>query len=84
MLRGRRLEICRDIWHAPDTSALDRGRTAARSSAYGSSTATAMPHLDTASITMATRRPLTFRARADNLPVTLILVARAHHQHYTV
>ena len=38
--------------------------------ADGSSAATAMPHLDMASITMATRRPLTFRARADNRPVT--------------
>jgi uncharacterized protein len=52
--------------------------------AYGGSAATAMPHLDTASITMATRRPLTFRARADNRPVTLVPVARAHHQHYAV
>ena len=34
--------------------------------ADGSSAVTAMPHLDMASITMATRRPLTFRARADN------------------
>lgn len=52
--------------------------------ADGSSAVTAMPHLDMASITMATRRPLTFRARADNRPVTLVPVARAHHQHYTV
>jgi hypothetical protein len=37
-----------------------------------------------ASITTATRRPLTFRAQADNRPVTLVPVARAHHQHYTV
>lgn len=52
--------------------------------AYGGHAATAMPGLDTATIAMATQRPLTFAAQADNQAVTLIPVARAHHQHYTV
>jgi len=52
--------------------------------AYGTDASTAMPALDTATITMTTQRPLTFRAQADSQPVTLLPVARAHHQHYTV
>ncbi len=43
-----------------------------------------MPRLDIATIAMANRRPLTFSAQADGQPVTLIPVARAHHQHYSV
>jgi hypothetical protein len=52
--------------------------------AYGANPATAMPHLDPATIAMTAQRPLTFRAQADNKPVTLLPVARTHHQHYTV
>jgi hypothetical protein len=67
----------------PPVQAVTYGRVTL-AGAYGDSEAAAMPQLDTASITMATRHPLTFRAQADNRPVTLVPVARAHHQHYTV
>jgi DUF1680 family protein len=52
--------------------------------AYGTRAATAMPELDTTTVTMATQRPLTFQAAADGEPVTLLPVARAQHEHYTV
>jgi len=52
--------------------------------AYGSQASTAMPHLDTSSVTMAAQRPLTFQATAGGRPATLIPAARAHHQHHTV
>lgn len=52
--------------------------------AYGNQASTAMPQLDTSTVTMATQRPLTFHATSDGRPDTLIPVARAHHQHYTV
>lgn len=52
--------------------------------AYGTDAVSIMPELDRASITMATRRPLTFDATADGRPVTLLPVAGAHHQHCTV
>ncbi len=52
--------------------------------AYGTDTSTAMPSLDTASVRRAGQQPMTFSAVADGKPVTLIPVARAHHQHYTV
>jgi hypothetical protein len=43
-----------------------------------------MPRLDTASVRRTGQQPMTFQAVADGKPVTLIPVARAHHQHYTV
>lgn len=52
--------------------------------AYGASPATAMPHLDPATVTMTAQRPLTFRAQADSAPVTLLPLARTHHLRYTV
>jgi DUF1680 family protein len=52
--------------------------------AYGTDTNTAMPSLDTAAIRRAGQQPMTFTAVADGKPVTLIPVARAHHQHCTV
>src|SRR5260370_34120549 len=52
--------------------------------AYGTDTSTVMPLLDTASVRRAGQQPMTFSAVADGKPVTLIPVARAYHQHYTV
>ncbi|MGH3404300.1 MAG: hypothetical protein ACRDRJ_17610, partial [Streptosporangiaceae bacterium] len=52
--------------------------------AYGDRAITAMPKLDTGSLTPAGAGPLTFAARADGEPVTLIPTARTHHQHYNV
>jgi DUF1680 family protein len=51
--------------------------------AYGTRAAAAIPELDTATITTAAG-PLAFQATADGEPVTLIPVARAQHQRYTV
>jgi DUF1680 family protein len=52
--------------------------------AYGSDPATTMPHLDTSAVTMVSRRPLTFQATIGGRLVTLLPVARVHHQHYAV
>ena len=52
--------------------------------AYGDRALTAMPKLDTGSLTLAASRPVTVQATADGQPVTLIPTARTHHQHYTV
>jgi len=54
------------------------------SGAYGSDASTSMPRLDTTSIRRTGQQPMTFQAVADGKPVTLIPVARARHQHYTV
>jgi hypothetical protein len=43
-----------------------------------------MPRLDAGTIRRTAARPMAFQAAADGRPVTLIPVARAHHQHYTV
>ncbi|MBO0683448.1 MAG: glycoside hydrolase family 127 protein [Candidatus Dormibacteraeota bacterium] len=51
---------------------------------YGSRRITSMPRLDTSSLELETSQPLTFRARADDRPLTLIPIARMHHQHYNV
>ncbi len=52
--------------------------------AYGTDASISMPRLDTASVRRTAQQPITFQAVADGKPVTLIPVARAHHQHYTV
>jgi hypothetical protein len=60
------------------------------SGAYGKRTAAAMPQIDTGSLAMTSADPLTFEATARdqraarNQPVTLIPIARMHHQHYNV
>lgn len=51
---------------------------------YGGGPVAAMPHLDPAAVTMTARRPLTFLAQAGSRPVTLLPLARIHHQRYTV
>src|SRR5258708_9065219 len=43
-----------------------------------------MPRLEVASVRRPGQQPMAFQATADARPVTLIPVARAHHQHYTV
>lgn len=54
------------------------------SGGYGSQALTAMPRLAAGSVTLEAREPLTFEATADGLPVTLVPIARMHHQHYNV
>jgi DUF1680 family protein len=44
----------------------------------------ALPVLDTASIRRTAAQPMTFEATADAQPITLVPVARAQHEHYTV
>lgn len=51
---------------------------------YGTRASTGMPELDTATVRRTAGQPMTFQATADGEPVTLIPVARAQHQHYTV
>ena len=52
--------------------------------AYGARAAAAMRQLDTATVRRTARQPMTFQATADGEPVTLIPVARAQHQLYSV
>jgi uncharacterized protein len=44
----------------------------------------ALPALDPASVRQTTAQPMTFTATADGQPVTLVPVARAAHEYYTV
>ena len=43
-----------------------------------------LPVLDTASIWRTTAQPMTFEATADGQRITMVPVARAQHEHYTV
>ena len=52
--------------------------------AYGDVATPWMPRLDTASIRRASASPLRLTAEADGETVTLLPVARVHHQHYNV
>ena len=64
------------------------------SGAYGERAATAMPRLDTESLTLTSQQPLMFSATtrgattrgkpAADEPVTLLPIARMQHQHYNV
>jgi DUF1680 family protein len=53
---------------------------------YGAAyaTETALPVLETASVRRTAARPMTFEATADAQRITLVPVARAQHEHYTV
>ncbi len=51
---------------------------------YGDGDAMRMPRLDTKSVKKQAADPMRFTARADGETVTLLPVARTHHQHYTV
>ncbi|MFD7710254.1 beta-L-arabinofuranosidase domain-containing protein [Streptomyces sp. NPDC059786] len=52
--------------------------------AYGDRADGWLPRLDTGSVRQEAARPLRFGARADDTGVTLLPVARVHHQHYHV
>ena len=54
------------------------------SGAYGDTGAMPMPWLDTGSLTQTSTQPLMFRAGTRDGPVSLIPIARMHHQHYNV
>jgi len=56
------------------------------SSAPGSEAETAapLPVLDTASVRRTAEYPMTFEATADDQRITMVPVARAQHEHYTV
>jgi len=47
-------------------------------------TETALPVLDTASVRRTAAQPMTFEATADAQRITLVPVARAQHEHFTV
>jgi len=73
----------------PDAAAVTYGPVVL-SGAYGKRFSRAMPRLDTASIALTSTEPLTFGAATRKQgaepdgPVTLIPVARTHHQYYNV
>ena len=50
----------------------------------GAETVPPLPALDAASVRRATANPMTFEATADGRRTTLVPVARAQHEHYTV
>ncbi|WP_037853904.1 beta-L-arabinofuranosidase domain-containing protein [Streptomyces sp. NRRL S-340] len=52
--------------------------------AYGERSRPWMARLDVGSVRQRSRDPLRFTARADDEEVTLLPVARVHHQHYSV
>jgi uncharacterized protein len=54
------------------------------SGAYGDGAATRMPRLDTTSLARTSKHPLTFSAATRDGPVTLLPIARMHHQRYNV
>ncbi len=54
------------------------------SGGYGGRSAMSMPQLQPASVALMSARPLAFQAVADNETVTLIPIARMHHEHYNV
>lgn len=67
----------------PDVQAVLHGPVVL-AGAYGDRAGTTMPRLDTASVRQVSQDPLRFTARADDEDVTLLPIARVHHQHYTV
>lgn len=54
------------------------------SGGYGDRALMPMPRLDPTSITRTADSPMSFQATADGAAVTLLPIARMHHQHYTV
>ncbi len=83
----------------PDTPTPDAGVTASTAPSSGAAPATPgvttppvtsdqpvapLPVLDAASVSRTTAQPMTFEATADGDRITLIPVARAQHEHYTV
>ncbi|MER5544272.1 beta-L-arabinofuranosidase domain-containing protein [Streptomyces sp. NPDC002589] len=67
----------------PDVQAVLHGPVVL-AGAYGSTASSWMPRLDTTSVRQASADPLRFTATADDETVTLLPIARVHHQHYTV
>ena len=51
---------------------------------YGAAESMPMPRLSPGSVTRDPGRQLQFQATAGGRPVTLIPIARMHHQHYNV
>jgi uncharacterized protein len=67
----------------PSVQALSYGPVVL-SGVYPADPGAAMPVLEPASVRQTATTPLTFTATADGKPVTLIPVARAAHEYYTV
>ncbi|MER6383015.1 LamG-like jellyroll fold domain-containing protein [Streptomyces sp. NPDC001250] len=67
----------------PDVQAVLHGPVVL-AGAYGSTASSWMPRLDTTSVRQASADPLRFTATADDETVTLLPIARVHHQYYTV
>ncbi|MFF5533501.1 beta-L-arabinofuranosidase domain-containing protein [Streptomyces cinerochromogenes] len=67
----------------PDVTAVLHGPVVL-AGAYGDTANRWLPRLDTASIRQASADPLRFTATADGKAVTLLPIARVHHQYYDV
>ncbi|MFD8717490.1 beta-L-arabinofuranosidase domain-containing protein [Streptomyces sp. NPDC059629] len=67
----------------PDVKAVLHGPVVL-AGAYGDTANPWLPRLDLDSLRQTSAAPLTFTATADGDNVTLLPIARVHHQHYTV
>ncbi|GAA2472715.1 beta-L-arabinofuranosidase domain-containing protein [Streptomyces longisporus] len=67
----------------PDVQAVLHGPVVL-AGAYGDRANSWLPRLDVSSVQQASSNPLRFTARADGEAVTLLPIARVHHQHYSV
>ncbi|MFJ9708903.1 beta-L-arabinofuranosidase domain-containing protein [Streptomyces sp. NPDC101234] len=67
----------------PDVKAVLHGPVVL-AGAYGDTANPWLPRLDPDSLRQTSAAPLTFTATADGESVTLLPIARVHHQHYTV
>ncbi|WP_369386898.1 beta-L-arabinofuranosidase domain-containing protein [Streptomyces sp. CG1] len=67
----------------PDVQAVLHGPVVL-AGAYGATASRWMPRLDTATVRQASADPLRFTATVDDETVTLLPIARVHHQYYNV
>lgn len=67
----------------PDVQAVLHGPVVL-AGAYGDRATAWLPRLDTGSLRQESQDPLRFTARADGEDVSLLPIARVHHQHYSV
>ncbi|GHI02028.1 hypothetical protein AQI88_17780 [Streptomyces cellostaticus] len=67
----------------PDVKAVLHGPVVL-AGAYGDTASTWMPRLDTSTLRQTSAAPLRFTATADGKAITLLPIARVHHQYYNV
>jgi DUF1680 family protein len=68
----------------PGTATAPSSAGSAAGARAAAETAAPLPVLDTSSVRRRSARPMTFEATADGKRITMVPVARAQHEHYTV